>query len=364
MKAFVVVTDTRRGGTPTRLASLARAARDRDWSVTVVSVLPEGEVATELASQGIPTISLQVSAFLDVPRAVRKLRRLLLEERPSVVQSALWHANLISRLATRRTGIPLVTGYQSVDEAKPRARIALDRLTVRADARTICVSRAVADVAIHRDGVDPDRVAVVPTGKPIPPSFAAGDRRDARSALGIPDDARVAGWVGRIHPVKRVPLLLRAVAALPGWWCVLVGDGEERPRIEQEAERLGLADRVVITGMREDVTRLLPALDVFCLTSRWEGSPGALVEAMAAGLPCVVVSFPGLDEIVKDGVDALVVGAEPEDVAGAIEAAAARPDLGPAAREAVAERFSLDAMVDGYLDVWREVVEESRERRL
>jgi glycosyltransferase involved in cell wall biosynthesis len=143
-------------------------------------------------------------------------------------------------------------------------------------------------------------------------------RRAARAALGIDADAPVVGTVGNFTVKKDQARLLDAAARLvdehPGLRVVLVGDGPLEHELRAHAERLGLADATVFTGSRDDVYALLPAFDLFALSSRFEGLPIALLEAMACGVPPVVTRVGGIPEVVTDGRDGVLV--DPGDTEG------------------------------------------------
>jgi len=129
--------------------------------------------------------------------------------------------------------------------------------------------------------------AIIPNGVTVPPPANADDRRRARSSLGVADDSQVVGCVAALRPEKDHETLLRATARLVGTHprlrLVLIGSGPREAALREEVERRGLADRVVFAGFRTDVGSLLPALDVFCLTSIQETYPVSVLEAMAAG---------------------------------------------------------------------------------
>jgi glycosyltransferase involved in cell wall biosynthesis len=353
---MLVVTDTSRGGTPTRFATLARAMRDRNWDCALVSVMKEGAVLRDLADQGFETFSLGVGSAPSGGSAVVRLRRLIRVWKPDVLQTALWHANVLGRIAAINTGVPVVSGYQSVDDDKPANRVLLDRFTRRLAMAHVCASRAVAERAIERERLLASSVHVAASGKDVERWRPKGRRDDVRASLGIPDGTPVAGWAGRIHPTKDLGVLIRAVASLADWRLLVVGDGPQSPLLSRWAQESGLGSRLIHVPETSEVGPFLEAMDVYCLVSRWEGSPGGLIEAMASGLPVVATSVGGVTEIVTPGVDGLLVPPnDPDSVATAIEEALQRPDLGARARQTVEERFTEEAMVDVYERVWRAV---------
>jgi glycosyltransferase involved in cell wall biosynthesis len=195
-------------------------------------------------------------------------------------------------------------------------------------------------LSVIENGVDPLRF------RPDPAARAA-----VRGELGIGAGAWVMGTVGRLAAEKDQALLLRAAAPLliDDRLLVLVGDGPERGRLQALAADLGVAARVRLLGARSDVARVLAALDVFALTSRMEGLPVALLEAMASGLPVVATAVGAIPTVL--GGHGLL-GGEEGTLRAHLAALAAAPDraraLGAEGRRRVEAHFSLARMVERY----------------
>jgi glycosyltransferase involved in cell wall biosynthesis len=217
----------------------------------------------------------------------------------------------------------------------------------------IAVSRGVAASIALPAGAGPE-VTVIPNGVD-----AAGLRRralsaaEARGALGVPEGVPVVGTVGGITAKKGHAGLVRAartvVDAFPEARFVFVGLPIDAEPVRAEIARLGLGDHVELAGYRPDAATLMPAFDVYCLASRFEGMPVSLLEAMAAGLPSVATAVGGVGEVATNGEDALVV---PPDDPGALSAALVDLLRDPERRTAMGERaratadgFSIETMV-------------------
>jgi glycosyltransferase involved in cell wall biosynthesis len=344
----IVLSGTARAGTETRLAEVARGLRGRGWRVQVVSLLPRGVVADELAGEDFETADLGMTSLAQLPRAALRLRRLLRAFRPDVIHTALVHANVLGRLVGRSLGVPVVSGYQMATEIGAWRPLA-DRLTAPLAAGHIAVSEAAARWAVTNGHVPRSAIDVVPIGKR---TGVAGNRAEIRNELAIPADAIVIGYVGRLTAIKDTLTIAAAADLVAGEpWVLFVGDGDQRPRLEGRP-------RTVLTGVKPDPSPYLAAMDVFALASRSEGMPGALVEAMGAGLPVVATNVGGIPEVVTDGVDGLLVPpSDPQALARAIETALGRPELGRAAAQTAQTRFSLATMIDGYERSFRRVLE-------
>ena len=237
----------------------------------------------------------------------------------------------------------------------------LSRRKYRMAAPVITVSQAIARV-LEADGFFPRDVRVVYEGVPDRSPQPGG--REALRDLGVPDDALVVGNVAALTDHKDHETLLAAavgvVARVPSARFVIVGDGELRAPLEARAQALGLRDRCVFAGFRTDLDRLIPAFDVFCLSSRMEGLGTSLLDAMAFGRPVVATRAGGIPEAVADGVTGRVV--PPRDASGLADALAGvlrdgptRAALGAAGRQRFLERFTAERMVEGTLAVLQEV---------
>jgi glycosyltransferase involved in cell wall biosynthesis len=291
------------------------------------------------------------------PGAVMGLARLVRETHPDVihlhdphaVSTGLAASSLapgFRRMASRRVDFPL--------------RGALSRWKYGACRRVIAVSRAIA-AQLEADGVPRDRIRVVYEG--VPDRAAVGDGRRALEALGVPTDAPVVGNVAALTGHKDHGTLLEAAVrvrrALSQARFVIVGEGERRRELEERTRGLGLEDRVVFTGFRDDLDRLIPAFTVFCLSSHMEGLGTSLLDAMAFSRPIVATAAGGIPEAVEDRVTGRVVPPRnPEALAEALvevlgDAGMLRA-MGAAGRRRFEQRFTADRMVEETLAVYGE----------
>jgi glycosyltransferase involved in cell wall biosynthesis len=210
--------------------------------------------------------------------------------------------------------------------------------------------------------VPPERVRVVYEGVPDRRPDPGG--RAILESLGIPMTALVVGTVAALTDHKDHPTLLAAaasvVARMPDSCFVIVGDGERKAEIHAQAAALGLQGRVFFTGFREDLDRLIPAFDVFCLSSKMEGLGTSLLDAMCFARPVVATAAGGIPEAVEDGVTGRVVPVQdPAALAAALIAvlgdATERARLGAAGRQRFESRFSAARMVDATVAVYDEL---------
>ncbi|MGW4379085.1 glycosyltransferase [Kitasatospora sp. NPDC004531] len=323
-----------RGGAEQLLLNCARHVDRSRFAVEVAYVLPHKDaLVPALEAAGLPVHCLGGAPGRRWPL---RLRALLAERRYDLVHTHMPVPAVAARLLTapRRTAL-VHTEHNLWERYRLPTRWA-NALTYRRNDAVIAVSHAVAA------GIGGRRptgwLTVVHHGPDLgdAPSGPAA-RRAARSELGLPQDALVIGTVGNLTPKKDQAALLAAFALLrrthPDARLVLVGSGP----LEAELRRTA-GDGVLFAGSRADVPALLPGLDVFCLSSRQEGLPVALMEAMTSGLPSVVTRVGGMPEVLDDGVEGrLVPPGDPSELATALGGLAAdrglRERMGVAARE-------------------------------
>jgi glycosyltransferase involved in cell wall biosynthesis len=210
--------------------------------------------------------------------------------------------------------------------------------------------------------VPPKKARVIPNGID-PAKFASPSGGAAlRAELGIPADAPVVGSVGLLNDAKGYDLLVAAAAKLPeDVHVMIVGHGEREEALRRQGEELGLADRLHLAGWRDTLGAAHDAMDVFVLPSRWEGLPYALIEAMAAGLPCVSADVNGSRDVfdTEPPCGLLVAREDPEALADGLSLllrdGELRTRIASAGPARIAEAFTVDVMVDATLALYREL---------
>lgn len=260
--------------------------------------------------------------------------------------------------AARIAGLPCVHTKHGANEASRRATW-LRRTASRTASTLVAVSAETARQATAQ-GETPRSVHIIENGIPLG-AFApnAHLRAEVRTELGLPDTACVIGTVARLSEVKNQPLLVRAAGPLlgPNTHLVIVGEGPFRPRVESAVAASPNRAYVHLLGQRLDVPRLLPAFDVFALSSDSEGLPMVLPEAMACGLPVVSTAVGGIPDVVEDGVSGYLVpkgdeAALRERLSTLITHSALRSQFAEAARKDALERRSSETMHHRYMEVY------------
>jgi glycosyltransferase involved in cell wall biosynthesis len=305
-------------------------------------------------------------------RALFGLFHLLRSWRPSIVHTHTAKAGLLGRLAARAAGVPVVVhtfhghvlrGYFS-PATTSLYRWLEGRLASLCDALVV-VSDSVKQDLVELGVARAEKIRVVPLGLDLAHLCRELPRGVLRREIGITDDTPLVGMVGRLVPIKDVPTFLRAArevrAARTGVRFALVGDGEEREALEAECRRLGVEDAVTFFGWRSDLAAVYGDLDVVVNSSLNEGTPVALIEALAAARPVVATRVGGTPDLLgAEERGRLVPPGEPRALAAAIvetlqesEAAARRARAG---REHVIARHSVARLVRDVDELYRELL--------
>lgn len=314
-----------------QFAKLVRAERNRDPAVEVSIAVFHRAGAPEVFLEAARRSSVDVYPILERGRFDRSvlpaMRNLVNDLRPDLIQSHAVKSHFLVRKAGLHRETPWVAFHHGYTWPDLRARLynQLDRWSLRAARRVLTVSGPFRDELI-RAGVRPERIEVIHNA--IDPDWGrrGGAPPDLRRKLGIAPDEKVILIVGRLSREKDHRTLLEAVLRLKDETpqvrprLLIVGDGPERPRIDRAIQELALGSAVTFTGQVSSAEPYYSIADVAVLSSLSEGSPNALLEAMAAGVPTVATSVGGIPEIVTNGESAILI--QPRD-AGAMSSAIA-----------------------------------------
>jgi len=332
----------------------------------------------------VPSLRREIAPASDAA-ALAQVSEILRDFRPHVVHTHMAKAGGIGRVATAM--------YNRSAPAEARARVVhtyhghvlegyfgavktavfvgIERRLARRTDRIVAISPAIRDelVQVHRIG-RPEQYRVVPLGFDLTALATIDDqaRRSARAALGIPPEARVVATVGRLTAIKQHRLFLETARLVadrdPSAIFLVTGDGELRGDLENTARQLGLEGRVRFLGWRQDLPTIYGATDVFLLTSRNEGTPVALIESLAAGVPGVSTDVGGVRDVVcPSSSDPVGEVASFGDAAGLARAVAAlladpvrRRSMGERGRTLMLARYGIDRLVDDVEALYRELL--------
>jgi glycosyltransferase involved in cell wall biosynthesis len=354
------------GGAEDLVAAIIRGLDSRRFSPSIATLGLPGPVGQELKDQGyeVAGLGLDIKHTSGI-HVVGAVRRFLKDRRPDILHTHLYHPNLYGRLGAMGLGLSGVVAavHNSYTTVKFHRRMWNFLLAWVTDRILVGSPQVWRDVR-RFDGVPACRLRLLPYGIPLVELETPLGREAARGRLGV--KGLVIGAVGRLEEQKGHTHLLAALPEVrrefPGLVVVLVGEGRRQDDLKRQVQALGLEDTVRFLGTRRDLPEIYRALDLFVQPSLWEGLPLALLKAMGAGLPVVATAVSGSLDAIEDGVNGrLVAPGDPQALAQVIMELLRQPGerrrLADAARQTVADRYSLEAMVrqleELYLDLWR-----------
>ncbi len=281
------------------------------FDVSLVGLKAPEPASDKLREAGVEVTHLSRSKF--DPRILTDLVRIGRERGARVLHVHGYAAADFGRLAAKALGAGLVLHEHFADPKMPGYQAVADRLLAGLTDRAVAVSGSTRDFLVRERFVPEGRVRLVWNGAPLA-EFAprpADESRALRRSFGFDDETLVIGTISRLSLQKSHRTLLDALppvfARFPAARALIVGDGDQMEALREQAARLGIAGAVVFAGHRTDVPELLSALDVFCISSTYEGTPLALFEAMAAGRTIVSTAVDGCAEVLRDGATGLLV---------------------------------------------------------
>jgi glycosyltransferase involved in cell wall biosynthesis len=372
------------GGPALHVAYLTAGLRSRGYDTTLVAgSLARGEDSMAFVADArdvqiirIDQLGREISPFRDLVATVR-LARLIRRERPDILHTHTAKAGTVGRVAAllaggRRPPIVVHTFHGHVlrgyfGPLRTWFFRQLERWLARHTTALIAVSPQVRDDLVALGVAPAERFVVVRLGVELGERVTGEQdgRTESRRYLGIGPERFAVGWIGRMTPVKRTDDVLVAFKQLreTGVDAVLclVGDGPDRPQLEQRAHELGVIRDTLFLGYQEDVAPFYAAFDALILPSSNEGTPVSAIEALAAGRPVVATRVGGVPDVVQEGEDGFLV--EPgatDDLAERLARLAREPELrermGRAGRDRVLPRYAVERLVDDIDRLYRSLL--------
>lgn len=385
MKIVHVIDTLGHGGAEHQLALLAPALQARGHENVVVHLHGPDYVAARLREGGVKVINLdRPLSKKEWPRLVLGLVQVLRAQRPDVIHTSLFEADILAGAAAGVVGVPAVATLCNIggEEVRLADNPLNSRLKLRLSTELwawallerhqhcVAISQAVKDSALRTYRLREERVSVVYralTPADQAPRLGEAERTEVLRELGALDRGPVLLHVGRQAPQKGQIYLIESMRAVadrhPKVVLWMVGEGWLRPDLEAKVKELGLEEQVKFLGKRTDVPRLMRTADVFVFPSLFEGLGVSLLQAAAAGMACVTTDVGPLPEVIDQRVTGLLV--PPRDspaLSAALLDLAADPTLGhrlgAAARAQALERFTLEKMVEGTLAAYQRALGE------
>jgi len=366
IRVFHLIKGLGRGGAEMLLSESLRFADRRVFEYSYGYLLPwASALVPTLAAQGVSVTCLQAGSNLRILLSGRRLSALLQRERIDILHCHLPLAGVVGRIASRLSGIPAVYSEHNKQERYHPITRVLNRVTWNWQARAIAVSADVSrSIRSHIHSTIP--VDVVLNGVDTDRFHRRGvDAESVRRTLGIPQDAPVVGSVAVFREQKRLRDWVEAARLIrrrnPRVRFIVVGDGPLMREVGVAVQDAGLETILHLPGLQEDVRPFLAAMDVYMMSSIFEGLPVALLEAMSMECVPVCTSVGGIPEVVRDGVNGLLAppelpGVLAERVSGLLEDPLHLRGLGAVARSTVTERFSMRRMTSELERIYLEVL--------
>lgn len=377
MKILHIITDLNNGGAEASLYRLTKADLRGANQHLVVSLMNRGIYADRLEKNGITVICLNMPRGRLTMRGLFMLYRQIKQAKPDIVQTWMYHADLIGGIVARLAGIKTIVWgirHSNLDPDKNnkmslRVVKTCSWLSTLIPAKIACCSEAAAP--LHEAiGYCSEKIRIIPNGYPLDLIKSRPELREkTRAELNLDDHTAVIGMVARYHPQKDHENLINALKQAKqehyAFTCLLVGDSLTEGNIElkQLIRQAGVEEHVRLLGPRTDIVAIMNALDIHVLSSAGEAFPNVLAEAMACGTPCVTTDVGDAALIVGDTgwvVPARNSRALADGIAAALTAYRQQPESWPlrqnACRERITAKFSMPSMLAAYQKLWDEVV--------
>ena len=356
MRIDLVITELETGGAEKCCAELAFFLARRGHRVRVIAfgprpIPPKDSLAQSLELNQIELHFLGGKTWWMLPKVLSRLRSLLRLDQPDVVQSFLWHANVLAAWAVPSIRVPLFCGVR-ISERRAN-RFALDRWSTSRSTKTVCVSQGVADWCIQTEKVDASKLIVIPNGIRIESPCES----IVLNSHTVPSNARILLFVGRLEPQKGIDAMAQYATSLltrlPDHHLVFIGGGSMRPLVESLSKQKECLGRVHVLGQRNDVRAWMARSELLLLPARFEGMPNVVLEAMAEGLAVVTTRVEGIDELLGEYLVQQSVAKESwndffELAASLANSPERQKVLGRANRDRVKAEFDLEKQLNRY----------------
>ena len=373
MKIVYIVPTLRIGGTENQLVLLAGGLRRAGYDVVICCLYSQGECAKIAEQTGIRYFFLNAGSPFDISIPF-KLYRLIKREMPDIVHTFLFDANTWGPPIAKFAGAKyVISGRRNYDDWMRYPHLALQKIANRFTDSITVNSSKVKEFVVGQEKALSESVKVIYNGldaAEFDKRFTAVDSLKMKEAFGIKPGTRVVVTVANLKPSKGLEYLIKAAARVLANKAysvcfLIIGHGPLRQHLEQMAGRLGIADNVVFTGLRQDIPEILFCADLAVNSSIREGMSNAVLEYMAAGLPVIATNAGGNAEAVRDGLEGYIVPSrDAASLTDKIEALLKNESLarqmGKAGRKRVEELFSARKMIQAYGEFYERAIKTYR----
>ncbi len=370
-----IITGLFSGGAEMMLYRVLQNGLKGPFVYSVISLTDIGPVGQRIRDIGIPVNALRMPRGFPDPRGILKLFFLLRYKRPHLVQTWMYHADLVGGVTAKIAGkLPVIWNIRHSDLYKEKVKSSTiltahicAKLSRKLPNRIICCAENAKKAHINM-GYDPDKLIVIPNGFDVEKfSPNTNTRSNIRKELGLPPEAKLIGMVARFHRLKDHKNFINAAAFFhvfePNVHFLLCGRNVEwtNPELTNWIKKRNLDRYFHLLGEREDIPKIMAGLDIATLSSSGEAFPNVVGEAMACGIPCVVTDVGDSAYIVGD-TGVVVPPGDPHALAQAWKSILAlsfekRVEIGRKARMRIKDKFDLKSIVQKYQAVWMSVME-------
>jgi len=389
IKILYLITGLNVGGAEVLLWKLIKDLDKEKFEPVVVSIIPIGEIGKRIQQEGIKILSLNITkvltsknkekfsslifrSIITIFKEIPHLVFITLKEKPKILHSFLFHANFLGRITGKICRVPIIISSIHSMNFGGKLREKLLRYTDNLCDLTIAVSQMVAKTMTEKRVVPKQKLKVIYNGIELEDFDLDKNiiREEIRKELGIRSNQNILISVGRLAKEKGYSYMIKTIQILkkkyPDLIWIVLGDGEDRRKLEREVKTSNLQKNVFFLGNRNNVAEYLIASNVFLMPSLEEGLPLALLEAMVCGLPIVATNVGGIPEVITDGANGFLV--EPKNslaLAKKIEyllnlEQERRKKIGLEGRKVVEEKFSLEKMERDYKNLYQQFLSKLR----
>jgi glycosyltransferase involved in cell wall biosynthesis len=351
------------GGTETMLLRTLPLL-EKHFQNHVCAIRGRGQIGEQLQQAGIPVYYLDYNNVIDLT-AIWRFWRIIQKINPTILITYLIHADLFGRVLGRLFGIPLIISSQRGSPLQWEFLRTFDRLTTYlVDLYTVQTNVAKRQLS-KRLHLKPEKMIVIPNGVNLSLYGQAANPSETKKSLALPPDSFVITCVSHLRRGKGQSFLLSAFEQIasnnPNLHLLLVGEGEERPGLESQIKNYRSLRQIHLIGARSNVSSILAASDVFVMPTLAEGMSNAILEAMAAGLPCLVSDIEVNREVIKHGQTGLLFKVKSSPAIAAalsrvITDRQLRQRLGQQARTAIGQRHNIYSISETITDVYQQLI--------
>ena len=368
IKIIHIITGIAVGGAENHLLSLLGKLDRRKYKIDLAYLKDKAELKDAFESIGISPIRIDLKSNYDLI-ALWRLFRLIKRERYNIVHTHLFHADTYGTLAAYLAKVPIIISSKHNDEEFLQKLVykMLHRVTTLFSKKIIALSDHVKDYVVRIGVGNPDKVKTIYYGLDWRPYDNLNRSYTVREEFGIDKRTILIGTIARLTKQKGLKYLLEAFRQVldteKNCKLMIVGRGELEDELKNLSKELGIEDKVIFTGFREDIPEIMHSLDIFVLPSLWEGLGRVFLEAMAARKPIVATNVSAIPEVIANGETGILVpprnpGALVKGILHLIKNPDAVIRMGEAGRKRLEEKFSIEEMVRKTKEIYESLIKD------